>query len=131
MIRSFRMQDLAAFRPNAHSHPQDVLDDLQNPAWWNFSLLEGERVQAIICFFHQGGGEWAGFFLIGEGFNAANCKELKRFYSEMVKEHRPTRLWTLSRDEVTIDRWHRFLGMHRESSMMLEGEHFTIWQQRW
>lgn len=130
MIREFDKKDLENFKANKNGDARDIMFVFNDPSYFKYTLDHGGP-KAIICFRHNGDDDWAGFFLIAENFTARDGILVKRFIEETVRRYRPKRLWTASHINEDLNRWHKFLGMKIEDTLVIHGKKCAIWSIRW
>lgn len=117
--------------PNEHSEPGD-LAPFTEEMQFKYTMWEKGFVKAIIYFHHNGGGDWAGFFLISKMFTARNGVAIKKFIKKTVENFNPVKLWTISLDCPAIEKWHKFLSLKREDDFVMVGEQkYYTWSMLW
>lgn len=130
MIIPYMPNHLNAFEPNIFSVPDSDYFALDGKEWLRYTMQDEGKTKAIIYFRDNGGNDWCGFFLIGKDFRRKHKTELMEFIEDMISIHSPKRLWTLSRECDVLTRWHKLLGMVKESYMEVMGEKCVVWARR-
>lgn len=129
MIRDFNIEDLEGFD---HLGVDDVLPIAwDDPSVEYYTLLDGAVPVAFIIFRQVKPDDWAGFFILSKLFKPLHSREIKQFIERTVSFKKPKRLWTLSKKNSTLDRWHKFLDMSIESTQEINNAMYNLWSIRW
>ncbi len=126
MIRKFVFSDWETLDKNEFSKAENI-DFLYDDEWVKYTLEN----KAIICFKNQGDNEWAMLLLVGNNFTSFDGKQIKRFMFKCVSELKAKRVWTISRQDELIIKWHKFLGMTIEKQVEHENITYDLWGITW
>lgn len=129
MIKPFKMTDLGYFLPNEFSNPDNVLDQINDPAFEVQSLWHGGMVAAILCFRNYWGRNWLGFFLIAQDFPPKLAITLREHIRATMIKKDALRLQTESVACDVLNDWHHFLGFKWEGcrEKMLFDKDYDQW----
>lgn len=122
-IKEYRQSDIEFFMPNDYSILPD--NELFRP-YQKYSLWDGNSVKCIICLNRT---TEAAFLLIGRGFKAIYGRLIIKFFDELKLKQ----IKTLSLDDETINKWHKFLGFEivSERCQNIKGKNYNLWQIVW
>jgi protease II len=132
MIRKMAIEDLAAIDiKEKDSMSLEVWDALTNDKWLKFSLIKDGSVKFISALLNYKKRKWCIFTVPAVEFKATYCRELRNFYAELEKEHRPKLLWTMTADEPAKNKFHQFIGLTRKKKISFRGNEYNIWARTW
>jgi len=128
-VRRFIKEDLRSFRPNQFSDPREVDYALDDPKFDIFTLLDGNRTEAIICARRYWGNNYMAFFLISADFRPRNAVKLRDFVHSTHERFGVKRIQTDSQANELLDAWHRFMGFKLEGKreQMMHGKDYHCW----
>lgn len=131
-MRPFVIDDLRDIKVNRYGDKDAKTDWVYTHPDTHTYTLESSGIKAIMMFYHTGGGEWLGFYSIALSFDMKDARELKRFTQEKIKEFKPKRVWTLSKTDKELDKWHKFIGFTLEKeNVIFSGERCNMWSMVW
>lgn len=131
MIRNFHMDDLKIFKPNEFSDPADVMFIFEGENFYKETMVVNGVIKAILCFTPNGNDDWAGFFMISECFTARDGVRVKKWFDKKIKQYKPKRVWTASQQDCVLETWHKFLGMVKERTQIINDKECNIWSVTW
>lgn len=133
MIREFAEKDLEGFNPNKYSAIDENIHIIKNENILKYSVLQNDKVQAILCFCSYWENNWACSLLMSNDANFVCAKKIKAFLYKTAKALGIKRLQTDSEDCLFINRWHEFLGFECEGvrRKAFYGKDFKMWAMLW
>ena len=131
MFREFRLSDLDRFEPNEYSGYDDLpgVFDSENDCGKLSYIVDG-RTKAI-AFFKRHCGAWWGFFLIAKHFTARDAVPFLRHCAEEAVKRGIEEIYTASRQDPEIRRWHEFWRMDQVGEETINGIEHDIWRLVW
>lgn len=132
--RDFTIADIKGFIDNGYGSPTDVIHLYQDDTYIHrtFEDVCGD-VLGIVTFklYNKRNNEWQGHFHFTKNMSKKHARSVLEIFNELIHEFRPASLWTISRCDATIRRWHKFLGFHRTGAITYEDKQFEIWEMVW
>lgn len=109
--------DVRRLKANQFSDMKEATSAFDDPDFLKHTLIDNEdKVQAIICFKPYWNRNYVAFFLIAEGIQISEVRELKRFIYDAIMDLGADRVQTLSPHCDKIKKWHLFLGFRHEGT---------------
>jgi hypothetical protein len=128
----FQHSHLTDFTPNEHAKGVENFNTLGNPECHKWTVLaENGKPLAFIFYREMNPGEFAAFFSISTDFQWPHCRSLRNFVKLLVEQHGAQEVWTASRQGPELEKWHRFMGLHKDGTMEIEGETLDVWRLIW
>jgi hypothetical protein len=133
MIRDFEIEDLDKLDANQFSGRGEVSDDVfcENGGYDKYTLEDEGEVITIMCLKEYEPKHIAIFFLMKDGLNFKQVREIKKFMNKLTVELEPKTCITYSVDCDILNRWHDFFGFKKEGDLLVEEKLFNKWVIRW
>lgn len=128
----FDHSHIAKLEPNRYSKSATGALALDNPQCKKRTLIDehGEPL-AVIVYRETAPQEFGAFFIVSKRFNLSHCLTLRSFVQLLVAEENATHVWTASRQEPELEHWHKFLGLHKDGQLDVQGETYDVWRAIW
>lgn len=131
-LTPFEHAHLTDFVPNRYAKGMEALTSIDNPECHKWSVLgPNHKPLAFIFYRETEPGEYGAFFLISDDFKVKHCAALRNFVKMLIRQHDAQEVWTASRQDPRLARWHRFMGLEKDGIMEINGETSDVWRMIW
>lgn len=129
----FTLAHLAEFEPNRFCKLDQIENTFTNPECEKYTMLtEAGKPLAMVFFKQTEEGVYAGYFLISVDFSAKDCVPLRDFVQQLIEQRGGVKkVWTASRQAPELANWHKFLGLHLDGTMQINGATYDVWSMTW
>ena len=127
----FEKKDFDNFEENEFCKQDGEITVFDDPTCHKYTMFQDEKAIALICFKETAPRDFAGFFVVSTDFSKGDCRALRRFVNNTAKRYNAKRVWTASRQQEKLRRWHEFFGMMKEGIIKLEGIVCDVWSMKW
>lgn len=132
MFRAFKREDIQIMEKNAfHSDRYDILD--LDDSWQRITYEENGVPVCVLSWNEICKGGIPIILVASVYFSMGAARAVKKFMaaqvSRLTKENPEGAkfIYTVSANNGTLNRWHKFLGMESTSSHVIDGKNFLIW----
>ena len=131
-LMPFQHAHLNDFVPNEYAKGMETLTSLDNPECHKWTVMAPNNKPLAFIFYRETKpGEFGAFFTISKDFNTKHCAALRNFVKMLITQHDAQEVWTASRQDPALERWHRFMGLEKDGTMEILGETYDVWRMIW